>query len=118
VVLGDRERAEGGVERAAGGGDGGGHDEVVEVELPDGGHLVHKDERALKDAGHGLARRVERGEVAHAGEALGEVAVPQLVAPGQRLQRALVQAEARGPRGAALKLQIPQPALELRGMRG
>ncbi|BAT02889.1 Os07g0644400, partial [Oryza sativa Japonica Group] len=113
VVLRDGERAQRAVEGAARAREQALVEQRGEVEHPDAGHLVHGGEGALEGVVEGGVGVVGDGVRARVVEALAEVGVPQLVAPRERLERALVDDGALGERRGGAGDEVAPPPLEL-----
>ncbi|WVZ66877.1 LOW QUALITY PROTEIN: hypothetical protein U9M48_016040, partial [Paspalum notatum var. saurae] len=110
VVLRHRQRAQGAVEGAARA-----RDEAL-VEDPDARHLVHRRQRPLEGVVERRVGRVVDGVRPRVVQALAEVGVPELVAPRQRLDRALMTARLANGAPARATRYRHQP-LSLNGSR-
>jgi len=74
---------------------------------------VHGGQRPLEGVVEGGVGRVVDGVRARVVEAVAEVGVPELVAPGERLERALVDDGALGERSGGASHEVAPPPLEL-----
>lgn len=113
VVLRHRQRAQGSVEGAARAREQALVEERREVEDPDARHLVHRRQRPLEGVVERRVGRVVDGVGARVVEALAEVGVPELVAPRERLDGALVDDGALGEGRGGARDEVAPPPLEL-----
>lgn len=80
-----------------------------EVHGPNAGHLVHSDKGALEGVVQGIVQRMRDWERTNLVEPLPEVSVPELVAPGEGLEGALVDHRPLLKRRVSARHQVSPP---------
>jgi len=111
-VLRDGQRAERAIKRVARVRGARQLEQKREVLEPNARHLVHEDERALKDRHRLLVRRADGRVALQLLAALAQVDAPQLEAAGQVLERPLEEHVARRRRRFALGVEVAHPVFE------